>query len=262
MVTPMSDNKPVRPTGQLKRKRQTNMDLQYHSQPTPHAVISELLAPDIYSRLQFPDLPEAPGGRTGHDLFSCDPGWSEIMSSPGWAELVSTFLSEDFMKRVIGLFADDIRSRNALLDPDAVYLEPYRESRVQLKKPVMDESRDPNALFFRFDFQATTSTGWHFAHTDHPRRVVGGILFIADAEEEGMEGGEFGLFSDLEFRDDRVCHSPKLEKVFPHQHNKGILLLNCNTAFHGPLPIRKLTGTRKWIYYSISSHRNVWRPAG
>lgn len=235
------------------------MELRYYSEPTPHAVITELLPTEIYSRLQFPYLPEVPGGRTGRDLFSCDPGWSEIMDSPGWTELAGALLTEDFMKRVIQLFADDIRSRSALIDPDAVYLEPYKESRLELKKPVMDETRDPNALFFRFDFQATTSTGWHFAHTDHPRRVVGGILFIADAKEEGMEGGEFGLFSDQEFSDDRVCHSPKLEKVFPHQHNEGVLLLNCNTGFHGPLPIRQLTGTRKWIYYSISSHRNVWR---
>src|SRR5437879_3307930 len=101
------------------------MELQYHSEPTPHAVIPELLPPDVYNQLQFPDVPGAPGGRTGRDLFSCDPGWSDIMRSPGWAELAGILLTEDFIKRVIGLFANDIRSRDTLIDPDAVHLEPY-----------------------------------------------------------------------------------------------------------------------------------------
>jgi hypothetical protein len=234
------------------------MQLEYCSAPSPHLVIPQLLPPEIYAKLRFPYLEEAPLGRTGRDLFRGDPGWAETMAAPGWAELGEIMLGEAFVRRVIALFADDIRSRGALVDPDRAYLDPYVESRPDLKKPTLDESYDPNALFVRFDFQAMTSTHWTFVHTDWSRRVVGGVLFMTSAAEEGMDGGEFGLFSDQQFRDDRTCHAPKLEKAFPYEHNKGVLLLNCNGGFHGPLPIRQLAGTRKWIYYAISSRRNVW----
>jgi hypothetical protein len=234
------------------------MRLDYCSAPSPHLVIPQVLPTELYAQLRFPHLDEAPRGRTGRDLFPGEPGWARTMAQPGWAELGETMLGEPFIRRVIGLFADDIRSRGALIDPDRVYLDRYAETRAELKKPTLDEGYDPNALFVRFDFQAMTSTHWTFVHTDWNRRVVGGVLFMTSAADAGMEGGEFGLFSDQEFRNDRTCHAPRLEKAFAYEHNKGVLLLNCNGGFHGPLPIRRLAGTRKWIYYAISSRRNVW----
>lgn len=238
------------------------MQMNYYSAPTPHIVVSQLLPAETYEKLYFPYLPEEPGGRTGRDLFRGEPGWTEVMTCSGWAELGAIMLGEHFVKTVIGLFADDIRSRGALIDPDLVYFDPYIEPRSELKKPVLDETYDPNALFVRFDFQAMTSTHWTFVHTDWSRRVIGGVFFMTSAADEGMEGGEFGLFSDEQFCNDRKCHAPKLEKAFPYEHNKGVLVLNCNGGFHGPLPIRRLSGTRKWIYYAISSRRNVWPAAG
>jgi hypothetical protein len=52
-----------------------------------------------------------------------------------------------------------------------------------------------------------------------------------------------------------------VEKTFTFRHNQGVLFLNSNKGFHGPLPIRQIAGLRKWIYYSISSRRNVWKPS-
>jgi hypothetical protein len=40
-----------------------------------------------------------------------------------------------------------------------------------------------------------------------------------------------------------------------------VLFLNSNAGFHGPTPIRRINGLRKWIYYSISSRRNIWQAA-
>jgi hypothetical protein len=134
------------------------MQLEYCSAPSPHLVAPQILPPNLYAQLRFPYLAEAPRGRTGRDLFRGEPGWAETMAAPGWAELGATMLGEAFMQRVIGLFADDIRSRDALVDPDRVYLDPYVETREELKKPTLHDSYDPNALFIRFDFQAMTST--------------------------------------------------------------------------------------------------------
>jgi hypothetical protein len=86
------------------------------------------------------------------------------------------------------------------------------------------------------------------------------VLFMTSAEDEGLEGGEFCLYYDRAFNNDRRCHNPQIAKVFRFHHNQGVLFLNSNAGFHGPNPIRKMMGMRKWIYFSISSQRNIWHP--
>jgi hypothetical protein len=236
-----------------------NVELLYYHQPSPHIFIPQLIEPDLYAQISFPNLPERPMGRIGRDLYPGEPGWDELMTSPGWREFSSAFMSEAFIRRVIECFRDDIRRLGCAIDPARVYLDPYRETRQETETSLLSETYDPNALFARFDLQAIGQTYKKSVHCDWPRRVVGGVLFLTSAADEGLEGGEFALYSDLEFQNDRVCHQPKLEKVFPVRHNQGVLFLNSNSGFHGPTPIRKMAGMRKWIYYSISSRRNVWQ---
>jgi hypothetical protein len=235
------------------------MQLQYHAKPSPHAYVPQLVAPDLYRQIIFPDIPERPMGRIGRDIYPGETEWAQTMARPGWAEMSGVFMGESFMKQVIGLFAEDIRQMNCGIDPNAVYLDPYQESRNETQTAVLSEDHDPNALFTRFDLQAVGQSYDKGVHCDWPRRIIGGVLFFTSAADEGMEGGEFALYSDLDFKDDRICHSPRVEKTFPLRHNQGVLFLNSNTGFHGPTAIRKMVGMRKWVYYSISSRRNVWR---
>jgi hypothetical protein len=236
------------------------MDVTYFSAPSPHAVIPQLVEPELYRRIKFPDLPERPLGRIGRDLYCGEPGWAELMRTPGWAKFSATFMSESFMKQIVRIFADDIRRQGCGIDPDAVHLVPYHESRQETRNRALSDSFDPNALFIRFDLQAAGAVYSKTVHCDHPR-VIGGVLFMTSAADEGLEGGEFALYTDLEFRNDRTCHRPQVVKKFPVQHNQGVLFLNSNTGFHGPLPLRRVAGLRKWIYYSISSRCDVWKAA-
>ncbi len=237
------------------------MQISYFSAPSAHAFIPQLVEPETYRRIEFPDLPERQMGRIGRDLYAGEPGWAELMRSPGWAEFSGIFTSESFMKQVIGLFAEDIRRQGGGIDPAAVHLVPYQESRRETESSVLSDSFDPNALFIRFDLQAAGATYSKPVHCDWPRRVIGGVLFLTNAADEGLEGGEFALFTDLDFRNDRICRRPQVAKIFPVRHNQGVLFLNSNTGFHGPLPLRRMAGLRRWIYYSISSRRDVWKAA-
>ncbi len=235
------------------------MQIEYFRSPTPHAFVPELIAPALYDQIRFPDIPPRPMGRIGRDIYYGEPEWPQIMAQPGWAEFSRTFMSEAFMRRVIGLFADDIRAHGCGIDPDKVYLAQRAESCVETESPLLSEVADPNALFIRFDLQAVDATYNKKVHCDHLRRVIGGVLFMTSAEDEVMEGREFALYSDLAFNNDRKCHRPKVEKIFPYRRNQGVIFLNSNTGFHGPLAIRTIAGLRKWIYFSISSCRNIWR---
>ncbi|MEJ0061275.1 MAG: hypothetical protein WDM79_17670 [Terricaulis sp.] len=235
--------------------------LHYDDAPFAHLVLPQLLATTEWPRLRFPDVPVVPGVRTGRMIAIGDALWDDVMSGPGWAELRRVFTSQAFVSRVLAQFADEMKRLGCLVDPDAAYLDGFVEGQPESKQRTLSETDDPNALFVRFDFQAGTQSYGKRIHCDLPRRVVGGVLFMTNAEDEGMEGGEFGMWRDAAFANDRVCHKPVLEKTFAFEANKGVLFLNANNGFHGPLPIQAISGERKWIYYSISSRRDVWPQA-
>src|SRR6202795_1738493 len=118
------------------------MQIEYLRTPTPHAVIPQLVAPELYARMRFPDIPPRPMGRIGRDIYFGEPEWAEIMAQPGWAEFSSTFMSEAFMQRLIKMFADDIRAHGCGIDPDKVYLTQRIETRADTQASVLSESDD------------------------------------------------------------------------------------------------------------------------
>lgn len=237
------------------------MVLERRGDPFPHIFLPTLIDPERYQEISFPDIAEQAEGRIGRDLYVSDPGYDDVIRQPGWRELWARFTGEDFVREVVGLFADDMRSQGCLVDPDRVHLDPYHETRSETETNRLSDDHDPNALFTRFDLQAATMVYGKTPHVDWPRRLVGGVLFLTSAEDEGMVGGEFGLYVDEDLRNDRVCHSPRLVTSYPMRHNQGALFLNGNTAFHGPTPITQLKGLRKWVYFSISSRRDIWPSA-
>jgi hypothetical protein len=115
-----------------------------------------------------------------------------------------------------------------------------------------------NELFTRFDIQAADGDYAPYVHLDRIRRLTGGLLFCADHREEGLIGGEFALYRDRFFADDRRCLWPRLAKTFPMRHNTGVIFLNANAAFHGPRRTTAIKGLRKWVYHAVSSHKAVW----
>ena len=234
------------------------MGMQYFADPTPHIVLDQLVDPAVYRQARFPDLPKRPGGRIGRYLYPGEAGYDELIQTAGWRDIYARFTSQAFVSEVLGHFAADMRKNGCAVDPDAAYLDPYKESREETERSPLSKDHPPDALFNRFDFQATDATYGKGVHVDWPRRVVGGVLFFCSAEEERMTGGTFALFEDEGFAGDRVCHQPKLRKEFVARHNTGVLFLNSNTGFHGPTRIKSIAGLRKWIYYSISSRRDVW----
>lgn len=237
------------------------LEHEYFSEPTPHIFFPQLLPPKVYAQLRFPDLAPAAKGRIGRDLYRGEPGFDELMANPGWKELHDLFTSEAFVLWTVSLFAKDMERLACKVDPAKARYEPFVEPRetVSEVEESIDE-RDPNTLFTRFDVQAADGNYTPYVHLDHIRRMTGGLLFCSDREEEGLEGGEFALYRDKFFADDRRCLWPELVKTFPVRHNTGVLFMNSNKGFHGPRRTRALRGLRKWVYYSISSHQAIWTP--
>ena len=233
------------------------MKYRYETKPHPHIFIEELVAPDDYQRMRFPDELIAPGESWG--ITSGDQQYAEVMENPLWRNLREELTGESFVRSVLGEFASEMRASQCLVDPELFKLVDFVESREEKEVPVLDTVGDPNEVFTRLDFQSKGQGQYReFVHLDWARRIIGGILFFSDQEEERLVGGELALYRDKAFRNDRWCHDPELLVQFPPRHNTGVIFLNSNTGFHGPRGIRKLEGRRRWLYYTISSKVDVW----
>ena len=229
----------------------------YLSDPHPHIFIDEIVAPDVYASMAFPDALVVPGASWG--LTTSDPQYAEVMNQPAWRALADVLRGEAFVFRVLELFAGDLRRAGCLVDSDRARLTAYVESREEKEMRTLATTGDPTALFTRLDFQSKGAGGYRdFVHLDWARRIVGGILFFSDAAAEGLEGGELALYRDRAFKNDRWCHDPELTALFPPRANTGVIFLNSNTGFHGPRAITALRGHRRWLYYAISSRLDVW----
>jgi hypothetical protein len=232
------------------------MKLRYEGVPQPHLVVEELMPPAIYSTTRFPDSLVA---ADEWGITSSDARYADVLTAPGWRALHDEVRSERFVREVLTAFRGDMRAAGCRTDPDRARLVDFTETREQKQVPVLAQDGDPDEVFTRLDFQSKSEGGYRdFVHLDWARRIVGGIFFFSDAEEEGLEGGELAFYRDRAFRNDRWCHDPELTRQFSPRHNTGVIFLNSNTGFHGPRKIRRLAGRRRWLYFTISSAVDVW----
>ena len=232
----------------------------YRHDPHPHLVIEEIVAPSLYRSMRFPDERLTPGANWG--LTSSDSGYAEVLNDPYWKALHDMLRGEAFVSTILHAFGDEMRRAGCLVDPDRARLTSFTESRIDKEQDTLVTEGDPNQIFTRLDFQSKGAGAYReFVHLDWARRVIGGILFFSDADEEGLVGGETALYRDRAFRNDRWCHDPELVAMFRPAHNTGVIFLNSNAGFHGPRAITALRGRRRWLYYTISSRLDVWPSA-
>ncbi|HEX7192249.1 MAG TPA: 2OG-Fe(II) oxygenase [Thermoanaerobaculia bacterium] len=233
------------------------MHFRYVAQPQPHLVVDEIVSPDVYATLPFPD--DLISDRDAWGITASDAEYATVLEHPGWRALDGELRSEAFVTSVLRAFAADMERLGCLVDPDHAQVIPFNESRAEKAMASLDRDADPNEIFTRLDFQSKKAGGYRdFVHLDWSRRITGGILFFSDADEEGLEGGELAFYLDRGFRNDRWCHDPEPVANFRPRANSGVIFLNWNGAFHGPRAIKRLRGRRRWLYYAISSRRDVW----
>ncbi len=211
----------------------------------------------MYERLAFPDDLVARGAAWG--ITGTDQAYEAVLRNPQWRAIHDELRSEPFIRKVLSFFSEEMRREGCLVDADRARVIPFVETREEKEQSILSHDADPNEIFTRVDFQSKGEGGYReFVHLDWARRIVGGILFFSDAAEEGLEGGELAFYRDRGFRNDRWCHDPELVAKFPPKANSGVIFLNSNGGFHGPRAITRLRGRRRWLYYTISSKRDVW----
>ncbi len=51
------------------------MEIEYYAAPSPHVFLPQLIEPQLYRQIVFPDIPERPMGRIGRDVYVGEPEW-------------------------------------------------------------------------------------------------------------------------------------------------------------------------------------------
>ncbi len=235
------------------------MELKKLTAPYPHAIITNVIPSDVYSQLKFPQLQKRNHTRAGWDLFKGEKRYDEFFASdPSWKRVRDLLDSEDFILEICRNFRDELKA--AGIDVDKLKLFEFIETPAQMQMGHIAFNKFDHKIFSRFDLQASDGTTLRNPHVDHDRRLFGGVLFFCDGEEEGMVGGDFGVWRDRQYRGDRKPHDCELVTTYPVRHNTMYVFLNRNDAYHGPKPVTEIKGTRRWSYFSISARQNIWKP--
>jgi hypothetical protein len=235
------------------------MEIKLVKEPFPHAIITEVIPWDLYRQLKFPALQKRNNTRAGWDLFKGEKRYDKFFArDPIWKQAKDILDSGKLIFSICRGFRDELKQQG--IDVSRLQLIDFVETPAQLQMGHIAFNGFDHKIFSRFDLQASDGTTLRAPHVDHARRIFGGVYFLCDGEEEGMVGGDFGLWRDRQYRGDRRPHDCELVLTYPVRHNTLYVFLNRNDSFHGPKPLTHLTGTRKWAYFSISARQNIWAP--
>jgi hypothetical protein len=228
------------------------IDVRRH--PSPHVVLDQLFPEELYRRAcgAFPALDARADGRAGRDLLPGDPGYDVTVAQIPWSDVCGYLASPAFVGTLLEGFRPTMTEHRCLVDLDSYRLTPFVEPRALLQSPTLDlGDDDQNSLFTRIDFQESGPGYRRGIHCDHRRRIISGIVFFSDAIAQAMKGGEFVLHGP-------VGHEhPATISVAP-RHNRAVFFLSSATSFHEAAQLESCRGTRRWLYYAISSKADVW----
>ncbi len=237
--------------------------MQIDLQPFPYTVVHDVFSQSIYQAAlsDFPVLNKRTDGRTGKDLFMDDEGYTDVIQSSAWRPVYDLLTSESFVQQTLLAFGPAMAQHGCKVDAKDCYLTPFTETRQDLHKEQLDSSMEKEAMFVRMDFQAAGPGYNKGAHCDHRRRLVSALIYFCDSNDQSMVGGDLVCLKPSNSNLPPQRQFPKgltPAQVIKPQHNRGVFFLCCNSSFHEVTPLKRISGERRWLYYSISSQHDIW----
>lgn len=237
------------------------------SEPFPHAIVSDLVDPDLCRRLlrELPRLETlARGADLGNnrrfetpalDAFDC----AEL--SPLWRETLHEGLGPNFMGRALRKLLPSIDRR--LPDfaerfgarPEALPIRIRRKGKPQPGALSVDARIVVNTP------ATTPGTIARGPHLDKPHKLFGGSLFLRH-EDDPSTGGELEFYESLaaepQFERGRLLprNEVRLQKTVPYRANQFAMFLNTPRSLHGAAP-RSVTPYPRVVVDFVCE---VWAP--
>jgi hypothetical protein len=218
--------------------------------PFPHWIADDWLEPGLYRALvdSFPECPPA-SGPTGFTLFWGDPDYDALVSGhPAWKRLFEEFHSQSFIDRIVGAFAPVV-GRDLRVDLSGARYVPYCETRAEKQRLwLRDPPHAPDELWVRLDVMQGREGYGRKAHLDHRRRLASLLIYMCDADENAMSGG------------DLVLHGAGGDLVVRPRHNRMVLFPCHSASLHSVTPIVSQSAPRSFVQVTVSSCVDLWEP--
>ena len=194
-----------------------------------------------------------------------------IDANPAWNALTRYLNSDEFVGKLISIFADDIAALNGWVKPDRCFFSRARwstagrgyqrlVSKINRTLHIKDEIRLELAINrSRIGYESR-------AHTDARYKLANFLIYLNDLDDCGREGGELLLFRhrDKKAPADYERHPPldRLEpvaEVVPAM-NTAYFGLNCNNSYHGVRALTLRRGERRFLYGSLNvlNTKDAW----
>lgn len=234
---------------------QSICDLSLHTvteSPFPHVQSDNFLEPHQYSQLSlsFPTCPPKTGP-TGYSLYWGDELYEQLLKShSAWRNLFNAFHSQEFVNWCRAQFSDVWQQYGCRIDLAKACYVPYREDRVDKERATLRKVvYEPHELWVRVDIHQGQLGYDRPIHLDHARRLVSMLIYLCDASENRMEGGELFLYSNK--------HDLYPVKVTP-RHNRMVAFPCISQSLHSVSKIIAQRAPRNYVQVHLSSSVDAW----
>src|SRR6266852_9500406 len=112
-----------------------SMRYRYLPKPHPHLAIEEIVAPETYAALRFPDDLIAADAAWG--ITASDAQYAVVLRDPFWRTIHDELSSESFVLDVLRSFSADMKREGCLVDAERARIVPFVESREEKERPTI-----------------------------------------------------------------------------------------------------------------------------
>lgn len=218
--------------------------------PFPHVLVDDFLGPETYRDLaaSFPECgPNS--GPTGYTLFWGDEEYDALIeTNAAWRGLFEHFHSQAFIDLALAQFSETFAQECTIDLSNARYV-PYQESRAEKERGSLGRNAHaPDDLWVRVDIMQGRAGYTRAVHLDHRRRAISALIYMSDADECAMTGGELVLN-----RADGSC-----AVAIAPKHNRMVMFPCTATSLHSVPTITGQNAPRNFVQVTVSSSADLW----
>jgi 2OG-Fe(II) oxygenase superfamily len=223
--------------------------------PFEHVLKENFINPELYTDLvrSFPKCPPSTGP-TGYSTYWGDEQYDKlIVEYSSWKALFNAFHSQEFIDYCVRQFGNAYRSQGCLVDLSKARYVPYLESRADKEaRHIAKVEHETHELWVRVDIHQGLVGYTRRPHVDHRRRLVSMLIYMCDADQNHMVGGDLVLHRGKSLFSSDLVIRPKHNRmaVFPC-HSKSI---------HSVPEIKSEQGPRNFLQVTVSSSTDAWSP--
>jgi hypothetical protein len=226
------------------------------TKPFEHVSKENYINPEIYAELvrSFPKCPPSTGP-TGYSTYWGDGIYDGLIAgNRAWKAVFDAFHSQEFIDYSLRQFADAYRSDGCVIDLTKARYVPYNEAREDKElRHISKVVHDPHELWVRMDIHQGLLGYTRAVHLDHRRRLISMLVYLCDADQNEMVGG------------DLVLHRGKKPSLFGMgdlvvrpKHNRMVAFPCHARSFHSVPEITSEKGPRNFLQITVSSSVDAW----